>query len=256
MNSLFHRFLGITVAVMISGLATLSGFALLTLAQEASALSIGIVPQTEYAVAGQPFTYTAVITNAGRIPVKGVIIFTETPTGTTLLKTHQQANWLVGGVHRGETGAVLWNAQEPVAPTQIVTFELAVNVLAEMSKRLLVSRAYTIITRPDGELIAVGPPITTQVLAAFPTATPVPSPTATQVNKTSTNSPTSQPRSSSAAISAKFTPIDAPDDETAATTSAIVTPISASYSKVVMPIIALLLLGGVFIGLIWFLKRP
>ncbi len=238
-----RRFLGLIVILLISSLATLSGFVLLVLAQEPSPLRIRVMPQTENAVAGLPFTYTVVVTNVGQMPVTGIILFTETPTGTTLIETHQQTNWLVGGVQPGEAGPVVWNRQEAVAPAEVVTFNLVVNVLPEMADQPLVSREYTVLSEANVELFAIAPPITTQVLAIIPTPTSLPSPT-TIVISTATPSPipsrTPQPEPS---------PVDTATLPPATPTSTI------PASTVVVSVIMLVVLGGVMIGLARLLRR-
>ncbi len=220
------------------------------------------MPQTENAVAGLPFTYTVVVTNVGQMPVTGIILFTETPTGTTLIETHQQTNWLVGGVQPGEAGPVVWNRQEAVAPAEVVTFNLVVNVLPEMADQPLVSREYTVLSEANVELFAIAPPITTQVLAIIPTPTSLPSPT-TIVISTATPSPipsrTPQPEPSPVDTAtlppATPTPIAEAPSPPAAPIAASTPTSTIPASTVVVSVIMLVVLGGVMIGLARLLRR-
>jgi uncharacterized repeat protein (TIGR01451 family) len=252
MSLVSRHFFRITIPLLIYTLVSLSAFGAVALAQAPASFEIRVAPQAEYAVAGQPFTYTVVITNVSQTPVKDVIVFTETPTGTTLIETHQNINWLFGGVQPGEAGLVVWNHEEPIESTQAVTIELVVNVLPEMVNQVLVSKEYAIVIGDSDDVISVGLPVTIQVLATIPTATPSPIPTATSTpttTSTATSSPTSTPVSTS-------TP---QRGATAANTSIFVeTSPAGRASPLTYPILiifGLLVLGGGGIGLLWFFKR-
>jgi uncharacterized repeat protein (TIGR01451 family) len=252
MMSLVSCFFRITITLLIYTLASLSAFAALALAQAPAPFEIRVVPQAEYAVAGQPFTYTVVITNVSQMPVKDVMVFTETPSGTIFAETHQDVDWLIGGVYPGETGIVGWNALEPIAPAQTITFELVVNVLPEMVNHQLVSQEYTIINTSNGNVMATSLPITIQVLATKPTVTPSPIPTSTATNTTT-------PTTTSSPISISI-PTSTPQVELTVTNTPIpvkTSPVGkvSSSTSIVSLIFGLLVLGGGSIGLIWFFKR-
>ena len=242
-----------------------SSLSVLALAQEPSPLEITVLPQAEFAVAGQPFTYTIVLTNVSQSPVHDVIVYTETPTKTTLIEIQQPVNWLTGGARPGETGAIVWNTLDPVAPTQVVTFELAVNVLPEMANQQLVSKEYVIITKAGGEILATSPPINTQVLAVAPTPPPAPSSTATPTRTatptatlTYTPSPSPSPTPSTqpeSTVANTATPFPtSPSSKALSPPSSPSATTTTSFSTAVI-IITLLVLGIGIIGLVWFFKR-
>ncbi len=220
---------------------------LLALADGPPRFAISVAPQAEYAVAGQTFTYTVVITNVSQVAVKDVIVFMKSPAGTTFADTpHTDVNWLVGRPGPGGTGEVAWVSREPVAPDEVVTFELVVNVLPEMANQRLVNKEYGMIPMGGGAVIASGPPIETQVLATMPTATPVPSPTATATvppAPTATSTPASQ---TGPIVADTVTPASA------ASSQDLVSEIPSS--AIVLAIVGLSVLVAV-IGMTGFLKR-
>jgi uncharacterized repeat protein (TIGR01451 family) len=247
-----RHFYRITITLLIYTLISLSAFAVLALAQAPAPFEIRVAPQAEFAVAGQPFTYTVVITNVSQTPVKDVAVLTETPSGTTFIRTDQNSQWLVGGPAPGETGIVLWRTLESVIPTEPITFDLIVNVLPEMVEQQLVSNEFFILTKTNDDVVATGLPVTIQVLAVVPTATPSPIPTATSTpttTPTTTSSPTSTPVPTSTPhvkppVANTSIPIEtSPESRDSPLTSMI--PIT----------FGLLVLGIGGIGLLWFFKR-
>ena len=94
MSLVSHHFYRITIPLLIYTLVSLSAFAALALAQAPAPFEIRVAPQAEFAVAGQPFTYTVVITNVSQTPVKDVIVFMETPAGTTFANASQNPGCL------------------------------------------------------------------------------------------------------------------------------------------------------------------
>ncbi len=247
----------------------LSSVSLLALAQEPAPLEISIVPQAEFAVAGQPFTYTIVVTNVSQTSVNDVIVFTEIPAGTTFLATYQNNNWFVGEAQSGETKVIVWDTLEPVIPTQVVTFELVVDVLLEMVNQQLVSKEYTIANGKNGDVIVTGLPVTTQILAIPPTPTPsptvtstatptiTPTPTATPIS-TATSSPTSAILSATSslptevAISETLTPTLIPTSPAGKTSSSSSVTSNILTISIIVGLIIVISCG--VIGLVWFFK--
>lgn len=247
MNFSAYRFLRISVTLPIWVIVFLSGYSLLALGQEPAPVEINIVPQADYAVASQPFTYTIVMTNVSPAPVSDVIMFTEIPGGTTFIETHRPLNWLFGGPGPAETGMVVWNTLEPIAKGQVITFDLVVDVLPAMVNQQLVSKEYTVISKQGNNVIGTAPSITTQVLAAIPT--PTLSPTAT-----ATNTPL-PPAANTPAVFTISTP-----QPTATATNTVTPPDTALETTNVPPITTLVVIGlsMLLIGTIslsWVLKR-
>jgi uncharacterized repeat protein (TIGR01451 family) len=208
------------------------------------------VPQAEYAVAGQPFTYTVVITNVSQALVKDVIVFMETPPGTTFASASQNPGWFTSGLGFGETGKVGWATMEAITPGTRVAFELGLNVLPEMAHKPLVSDQYAIVSLGGDDIIATGLPIKIQVLATPPTATPVPSPT---VTPTSTSTPTATPLATSTPFptpTQAVTPV--PDTTSQTDTISEATP---SSSMTLWVVIGLPMLIIVITAMTWFLRR-
>ena len=250
-NGLFfiHRSLKVTAIWLAFILGAFVSFNSLVLAQTPATFEVSIEPQAEFAVAGQPFTYTIVITNIGREAVNEVAIITELPTGTTLIDLHQNAAWLVGGPGPGKAGVIVWNTLEPMAPTQVATFELVVNILPEMIDRSLVSKECLVISKQGAKVLGEGQFVTSQVLAAQPTPTALPSATATTpatatpVPLVTTPTPTVQ-LAPPTTVAASVKPASAAE-------SALKTPSRFSSSILLI----LVVFGAGFVGLTWFLKR-
>ncbi len=150
----------------------------LILAQE-TPLDIRLIPQIEYAVAGEPFTYTLAVTNVSQIAVDDVLVFAQTPTGTTFIRAGAAPNWAVSGLPAGETGNVLWTPRAPVPPGEAINFDLVVQVPPEMVDRQLVSSQYGFALAGSSEVSLSGRVVKIDVLAARPTPTLVPTATPT-----------------------------------------------------------------------------
>jgi uncharacterized repeat protein (TIGR01451 family) len=185
MRDVVYRFsiVGVFILVFFS---ILSG---LVLAQEPTSLEISLVPQIEFAVAGQPFTYTVVVTNTGPATTENLIIFTQTPTGTTFARTGDAPNWFISKPGPGETGAIGWATRDPIAAGAVIKFNLVVNVLPNMVNQQLTSHQYGIASMGGSDLIASGSAVEVNVVAIPPTATPTATPTVTPI-PTSTSMPT------------------------------------------------------------------
>jgi uncharacterized repeat protein (TIGR01451 family) len=250
MSPVSRRFSSITITLLIYTLASLSAFAALALAQEPAPFEIRVVPQAEFAVAGQPFTYTVVITNVSQAPMKDVIVFMETPTGTTFASATHNPGWFVNELSTGETGYIGWATLEPIVPGAFLTFDLSVNVLPEMAKQQLVNREYGIAPMGGGDIIASGPPVESRVLATAPTATPVPSPTATG---TSTSTPTATPSATSTSLPTPTRAVTPVPDTTSQTDT--ISEATTSSSMTLLAVVGLPMLIIVITALTWFLKR-
>lgn len=258
MNHLVRRCASVAVTLSIYTLVALTGLSLLALAQEPPPFEISVIPQAEYAIAGQPFTYTVVITNISQMPIKDVLINVKIPDGSTLIDTYfVNPNWLVGGAQRGQAGEVIWYTQEPVTPAETANFDLVVNVLPESLNRQLVNQDYLVTTLNNSGLIASGPPIRTQVLGAAPTPSPTfeATRTSTPTPQTSSGIPNGAPTTISSAT-------QTPQPISAGTASATAipsseNPISKTLSRFTFNtlIFGLLVLALIIIGLAWLLKK-
>jgi uncharacterized repeat protein (TIGR01451 family) len=259
MRLLARPFLRVTVVSLICALTALSRFSLLALADEPPSFEISVVPQVEYAVAGQAFTYTVVITNVSEASPKDVVVRVKTPEGTTFADTHfTNPNWYVNEVRRGETGEIAWLSREPVASGGVVTFELAVNVLPEMASQQLTNEGYTVAIGNHAP-IAFGPPIRTEVLIAAPTAITTPSSSATVTSPGSQAAiPSSTPASLADSASDKATPggmsVPVPSKTTSQAATKAETS-SPSPGVLFIVFIGLSVFAIVAVGLISFLRR-
>jgi len=235
----------------------LVSWSVISIAQTPPSFDISLTPQTDYAVAGQPFAYTVTITNTGAAPLSDVVVKIALPQGTSFLRTeYTNPSWMSGGLQRGETGEFFWLTEEAINPNEAVTFDLYVEVLPNKQQEL-VNNDYTVTTREDIEqVIASGPSIRTSVLTPTPTPTPTPSPTslptpaplptetplpaATQVVAQSTATLTYQPNGSA-------TPVQVTVAQESQTRFSPLTLILGG--------VALLFFATVAIGLVWFFKR-
>lgn len=221
MNLLAQRFVSITAILCIYTLVALQNFSLLTLAQEPAPFEISLTPQAEYAVSGQPFTYTITITNVSQSPLKDIIVFMETPIGTTFANARQNVNWFVTNPPPGEVGKIGWTTLESILPGEAANFELSVNVLIEAPDQQLINKEYGIIPIGGGDIIAFGPPIKTQLLLPTPTVTSAPFPTAVATD-------------TSIRVTATFPAISvSPTNSKTTNTSIPATPVSQAGSTVV-----------------------
>lgn len=259
-----QRFVSVTALLCIYTLMALQNFSLLTLAQEPAPFEISLTPQAEYAVSGQPFTYTIVVTNISQQALKDVFVKVRTPEGTVFVDTYfAQPNWFVGRVQGGQAGEIIWLTQEPVAPGEVVTFDLVVNVLPERAGQQLINEEYVVATIDNNQPIASGPSIKTQVL----TPTPTPSPTAQVADTptpTVTSSPTPQPQASSNLATstptprASFTPASQADTTIASVATSAPAAVSQNTSSSSISTFAIIGLSGLIlliVGLVWFWKH-
>ncbi len=229
-------------------------FSLVSLAQEPSPFEIKVFP-AEYAVAGETFTYTIMITNVSGMPLKNVIVYAPPITGTILAGTHHiNDKWLIYKPNSGETGQVAWITLNPITPDEVVTFDLMLNILPEMVNQILIFEEYAILPQGGGDIIATGPPIKSMVRATAPTATPIPSPTVTQTSTplptlTQTPAATQTPELSQTVtpLATTPTPIPPPDQHNPKTSTSF-------FSLWIIIILSLLLLIGAIFGLILFFR--
>jgi uncharacterized repeat protein (TIGR01451 family) len=247
-----HVLYRLPIIIIIIILLAFSMLRVLTLAQELPFLEISLDPQMEYAVAGQPFTYTVVVTNTGPAPTEDIIIFVQTPAGTTFIRTGDTPNWAASGLASGETGNVLWTPREPVAPGDSATFELVVNVLPEMVHQQLVSNQYGFALVGSSDVNASDRVVAVEVLAAPPTPTPLPTATPTTVPTptfTTVPAPTAitKPTSTTSAV--------APPPATSAPVSERENGSLLSAPWLVVTVIVLGGAGLLVLGLIWYLKK-
>lgn len=256
------RFIGIIALFFIFTLVALPFFSA-TLAQEPPLFEISLTPQADYAVRGQPFTYTVTITNVSQTPLKDIVVKTSIPQGTTLIGTYfANPNWLIGRTQQSKAGEIIWLTQQSVIAGAVITFEFVVNVSPELAGQQLISDEYMVMSIDNNHLLAAGPPIKTQVLTLTPTPVPAP-PVAGTFTPTRPASATQQPQASSESSppAASFTvppqagpsianaPVSAPAGLSQNTASNISSPTS---------IITIIGLSGLIlsiVGLVWFRRR-
>lgn len=247
--------LKVTSILAFCTLTVLSAFSVLSWAQNPPLLEIAVVPQAEYAVAGQVFTYTIVLTNVGQRPVQQIIVYAEIPSGTTFANASYNTNWFISEPALGEIGFVGWASRDFVEPGAVVNFELAVKVLPEMAKQRLVSGQYGVGPMGgSGDIIVSGHAVEIEVLATPPTPTLTPTATNTAtLTPTAINTATATPAATS---SKTLTP------QPTATQIIETTPTPVSPTPTTKSSFSIIAAGGVFlillissIGLVWFLKQ-
>lgn len=258
----------IIIFIVISFILALSSFSLLALAQEPTPFEISIIPQADYAILGQPFTYTVVVTNVSQTPTANIFVKIKIPEGTT----HNDARatdlkWFGGNPYPGTSvEEIIWFTPEAIAPGEMANFELIVNVLPENSAQQLVNKDY-IVTQGEGveDVLASGPPVITQLLAAEPTPTPRPTPfaTASPLPTSMAPSPTSVAKLNVTATRTISNPIATPIIPRSTDVASTAVPIpevtaQATTSQLPSFIITLVIIGLVvlvIIGLVWFFIR-
>lgn len=260
MSRLVRHFLSGTVIFSICLLAILGLFSSLALAQESPPFEINVIPQAEYAMAGQPFTYTIVVTNVGQTPIKDVFIKAETPPETTFLDTnYTDVNWNIRGVRPGESGEIYLFTQEPVQPEQVVIFELILNVPPTFNQRELVLEGYTLAIDNIENVLVSGPSVKTPLLTATPTATTLPltSPSPSVFTTSPPSTPTVQVTSAAQSTLLTATPVVTPADDANSVSQSSVpsnrVPLKTSIVFAFV-IIGLSVLAGIFV-LMRFLKK-
>jgi len=265
MSFLMRQLLAAIAIPLILALLPLSSG--LILAQEPSPFEISIIPQAEFATAGQPFTYTVTIANVGQSSLKNIMVRVPVPEGSSLVNTYfDHPDWLVGGAQRGETGDVIWLTQEPVAPNQTMTFEMVVNVLSQIGEQLVIED-YAVILIENQDVLASGPPITIEVLApstsrppTLPTATAVPvlpapttTSTPTSISKVDLSSPTEVAAASVA--QPEQNPTDVPASSPSPT-QADASETGSTLLIVVLAGIGLTILVLIILGLVRLFRSP
>ncbi|MBN1995098.1 MAG: DUF11 domain-containing protein [Anaerolineae bacterium] len=244
--------LSLIFILLISTLAIFSHPAL-ALAQTPPSLEMSVLPQAKYAVAGQAFTYTVVMTNTGPGPAQEVMVFVTPPPGVTQIQAGQHPAWFTSAPASNETGKVAWATLSPMAAGTAVRFEMVVVVLPEMAGQHLVLEDYGIVPMHAGGLLASGPPLKTEVRAAPPTLTATPLPTAITANPPNPTA-TTLPTPTSPPISLAPTSPAVPTTGASALPSATSTNPTGDSTTLIWPLSGLSLLLLIIVGLAWFWK--
>jgi uncharacterized repeat protein (TIGR01451 family) len=242
--------LAILVALLLSSLPFVVS------AQNPAPFEITVIPAADFAVSGQPFTYTVVITNVSETAIENVAIKSETPKGTTFVGTeYKNVDWAVRRPDPGGVGEVLWYTQTPVDPGEVVDFDL---VFLPETGQEIINEGYTIIVGSLDNLVASSPDILTEIVTPTPSPSPTPiPPTTTSLPPTAT--PTSLPEETptqlpdvaqvvTQTVSSSPSPAATPTEE-GQTTSFIL------FSSTILLIMAGIIVFVFFIGLIWFIRR-
>ncbi len=261
-----HHSLRIIITLVICVLVSfLSSFSLV-LAQNPPSFEISLISQTEFAIAGDPFTCTVVITNISPTPVEQVVVTVKVPTGTTLVSVKDtNPDWYNNNPYPGtKREEAIWLTPEVVVPGEVITFEMIVQPLPELADQQIVNEVYNVAAINNNSLDILtsdSPPVKVQVLPPTPTPLPTDTPALTAtVPPTATYTPSSQvdamvanPTSTPTArasvdIARTITPTPAP----ASSEVLLETPVSSSGFLVIVGLCALII--GI-IGVIWFIKK-
>jgi len=141
------------------------------------------------AVTGDRLTYALTLTNTSSSPLTGITVTDVTPAGTTLFGLSGPPGWIMTSPGPNLTGSSAWRADHPLAPGEVVTLQLIVNILHDAPPRI-VNDLYE--ARAEGWPEAVrGPAVVTLLATPTPTWTPPPRPVAAA---TATPLPTQTPR--------------------------------------------------------------
>jgi len=171
-----HGIVKITIATLTCVLVTFVVLASLAMAQEPSPFKISLIPQDNQAASGSQFVYTVVVTNVSSIAVKQAIVSVVMPEGVTFVDAQGgKLGWLVKKpAQSAPNGRVIWfNPDGTVAPSEVVTFQMTVDVAAASAGKKLVTEAFTLVGEGNVDKTVPG---TTVEVAVF-TPTPLPTPT-------------------------------------------------------------------------------
>lgn len=184
----------------------------LALAQE-SPIELELIPQSEPAVAGQPYRYTIVATHEGSEPVEQAVVTVTTPENTTFLDANNlMIGWYGGGPPIGEPGEVSWYRPEVFNPGEEARFELIVRIDDDVTnvaiKEPVAAVGSEYIARGSSDVVATEAPVITatptpnweateEVIRATQMAqqnlpTPTQTPTPAQVAEAATPEPAAQ----------------------------------------------------------------
>ncbi|MDX1523083.1 MAG: hypothetical protein R3264_15765, partial [Anaerolineae bacterium] len=187
----------------------------ISLAQEPSPFEIKIIPAADFAVRGEPFTYTVVISNVSESAIKDVAVQSVIPTGAIFSETqYTNTDWVVRKPKIGQTGIIRWATQSLVPPQEVVRFDLVVNLLPNEEE--LISQDYTIVVGSLDNVVTSTAGSVTKILQPTPTPTVTPVSTPTTVAPSPTIMPT--PLSPTAISTIPATPPD-PERDTSTQSS-------------------------------------
>jgi uncharacterized repeat protein (TIGR01451 family) len=154
-------------------------------AQAPPSFEIRLLPQAAQAVAGQPFSYTVIVTNTGQSAPADILVKAPAPTGAVFQNTtYTHENWMAGGLEPGQSGYFAWLTRDPVPPGAVVKFHLTVHVLSETRRLDFSDYAVSTLADPSavfGRGLAVTVPVLSAPpgVSAAPAPTPAPPPTPT-----------------------------------------------------------------------------
>lgn len=231
-----------------------SGLPLIAQAQESSPFKINIIPAADYAVSGQPFTYTVVITNVSEAAIEYASVSVDVPAGTRLLQTKYGGTKWFGG-NLPEDPEEMVDQIELFTPytveaNEVFTLQMIVEVTASPTEKLTLADSNVTSLKDNAQ--AAGSPVDTEVRAPTATPTAIPTitrPSATVQSATITRIPTPQTIASANATTSTNSESDENDMSSQPLTE------NGLSTIIFLAIIAITVLAGAFVGIFWLLKK-
>ena len=221
-------------------------------AQEPSPFQISIIPAADHAVSGQPFTYTVVVTNVSDAPVQYATIHVDVPEGTNFIRTKYSDPKWYGGNSFADPEQVVeqvrLSSPDTIAVGENFTFEMIVEVVAEVDARVLISDYDA--TSVEDNASTTGPPIQVNVREPTPSPTPTLLPPPTLIP---TATAITVPATPQAAVNTPINPSG--DVEQLNTVGARPETREIGSMTVTIIMVAALILVMIFIGMTWLLRN-
>lgn len=232
-----------------------SGLPLIAQAQESSPFKISIIPAADYAVSGQPFTYTVVITNVSEAPVQYASINVDVPEGTKFIRTHYTDEKWYGGNSfadpEQEVKQVQLLSPEIIEAGEVFSFEMIVEVMANPNVEITIADYDA--TAIEDNVSTTGLPVQVAVRAPTPTPTPTVQPSPTSIPAATATSLPATPQA--AIVATTVVANDIENSDTDATTMPAQESRTGSSIAVTISIVATLLFGFIVAGVLWFLRK-
>ncbi len=258
------RFSIITVLLFTLTLVTFQSLSVLALAQEPPSFEIAIIPQADYATAGQLFTYTVTITNVSQTPLQNIFIKIPVPNNTTFINTHHPSlKWYGGNPNADpkiQVEQVTMFTPDFVEAGEIFTFDMIVKVSPETNQQIVMAN-YEVGAANDAPPTS-GPAIKTPVLVPTPTPSPVPSFTPVVTSASLDSNPTTESGTTVAVLTLTATPATLADLKPTSTSVPVTleAPVAQNRASESSSFVTgLIIIGSIFIlviiGIIWFLRK-
>ncbi len=233
-------------------------------AQVPPSFEIKVIPVSDHAVKGQPFTYTVAVTNVSSTPAANIAINIDIPDSTEFINTrHSSLKWYGGTPFSDpsiKVDQITLFTLDKIEANEVFVFDMIVEVLPDVDQAVVVE-AYSVATL-EGEILVSGSGLNTPVRAPTSTPRPTPAPSPTPImTPTSISSgsdsgaiDTSGPQSPTATPEALT---DHSSDQSGMSPAA--TSSDKSLENPVSSIAILAMIGVIFaliiIGIGWFVRR-